>query len=121
VDNYIKKYGFPDAFHGPFSHDISIRSWAEGAISYPQIISHQRRVVRGTGQGYGSSLLDVLARFRYTNSTDPRDNIYALLGLVSDKLGIEIDYSRPVKDVYMDCMKRLIEHNQNLDLLCQAP
>ncbi|RDW56869.1 heterokaryon incompatibility protein [Coleophoma crateriformis] len=121
ADAYVERYGIPDAFHGPFSHDISIRSWASGAIAYPQIMSHQRRVVRDSGQGDGSSLLDVLARFRYTNSTDPRDKIYGLLGLVSEKLAIKIDYSRPIKEVYMDCMKRLIEHSQNLDLLCQTP
>ncbi|RDW56543.1 heterokaryon incompatibility protein [Coleophoma cylindrospora] len=121
ADAYVEQYGIPDAFHGPFSHDISVRSWANGAIAYPQIMSHQRRVVRDSGQGDGSSLLDVLARFRYTDSTDPRDKIYGLLGLVSEKLDIEIDYSRSVNDVYMDCMKRLIEHSQNLDLLCQTP
>ncbi|TKX24571.1 hypothetical protein C1H76_3180 [Elsinoe australis] len=121
ADEYIKKYGVPDAFHGPFSHDFSIRSWAGGKIAQPQIMLHQRKITHGLVEKYKSTLLDVLARFRHTQCTDPRDKIYALLGLVEDDLDIVADYSLELKDIYMDCMKRLMEHDQNLDLLCQAP
>ncbi|EFZ01831.1 heterokaryon incompatibility protein [Metarhizium robertsii] len=121
VDVYIERYGVPDAFHGPFSHDMSIRSWASGAIAYPQIMCHQRRVVRDAVQANEpSSMLDVLSRFRYTDATDPRDKIYALLSLTSNKLDIKVDYSLSTRAIYIDCMKRLMEHDRNLDLLCQS-
>lgn len=65
--------------------------------------------------------MDVLARFRFTDATDARDKIYALLGLASDRLGIDPDYRRSVRDTYIDCSKALMERDGNLDLICQGP
>ncbi|KAG8418323.1 hypothetical protein J3458_005742 [Metarhizium acridum] len=85
---------------------MSIRSWASGAIAYPQIMCHQRRVVRDKAQANEpSSMLDVLSRFRYTDATDPRDKIYALLSLTSNRLGVKADYSLYTKAIYIDCVK----------------
>lgn len=48
-------------------------------------------------------LLDLLATCRSIRSTDPRDNIYALLGLPDDAQDAPSpDYSRPVEQVYFD-------------------
>jgi hypothetical protein len=52
----------------------------------------------GVRKGEGSTLLDVLARFKHTESTDARDKVYALLGLASDTHRVEADYTKSVVD-----------------------
>jgi len=118
---WTKHYGIPDAFHGPYSHEMGFRSFFGMSIVYPFILAHQRRAVRSGDGGYGASLLDVLARFRYAEATDARDMIYGLLGLVTDPLDVRSDYGLSVRETYVDCSRRLIEHHDDLDLLCQGP
>ncbi|KAK4541758.1 hypothetical protein LTR36_007467 [Oleoguttula mirabilis] len=121
TDRYIDRYGVPDAFHGHFSHEMSIRTHFGDSVVYPHILAHQRRAVKGGGNEYGASLLDVLARFRHAGATDARDKVFGLLGLCSDTLGIQSNYSLSIRDVYIDCSVKLIKHHGNLDLLCQGP
>ena len=121
TDRYIRIYGVPDAYHTPMAHGSGIHGHFGKAITYPHILAHQRRTLSGKSQGYGASLMDVLARFRHTHATDDRDKIYGLLGLCSDTLGIEPDYHITAREVYIDCSRRLIERDDNLDLLCQGP
>ncbi|MCJ1360615.1 MAG: hypothetical protein MMC33_010623, partial [Icmadophila ericetorum] len=71
---------------------------------------------------YGSSpetLVDLLRRECVGNGggadqrvSDPRDIVYGLLGIASDraKLDIKPDYSKTVEHVYSDCTRQLIEH-----------
>ncbi|KAF2273331.1 HET-domain-containing protein [Westerdykella ornata] len=40
--------------------------------------------------------------------TDPRDNVYALLGLAADTLGVSPDYSRSLEDVFIDVTEALL-------------
>ena len=137
VDEYIEQFGIPDAFHEAWSHSLNMERFLKMTFAAPQIFAHQRRVVRGQqvkeedddNDGFyrceddvnNRSLLDVLARFRSSNASDPRDKIFALLGLCSETLGLKSDYTLPVKDVYIDCAKRIIDNDKNLDLLCQGP
>ena len=129
TEQYVKRYGVPDAFHGPISHDSSARTMFNYSIAYPQILSHQRRIMQGKlpntdigrNTNWGASAMDVLARFRYTQATDPRDKIYALLGLMSATLDIEVSYTKSVPDVYTDVARKLMTSQKNLDLLCQGP
>jgi hypothetical protein len=58
-----------------------------GGVAKSQVVEHQRDSVQGLHRGYNSDLLDVLSRFRATQSTDPRDKIYGLLGLPMTVLG----------------------------------
>ena len=109
---------YTDAFHSPFSHDMD--TLTSGIFANAQIVKNQRRIFREMQEGGESSLLDVLARFRSTFSTDPRDKIYALLGLVSDSLGIEIDYHKSVKDVFIHVVECIINSSTNLDIICQS-
>lgn len=64
-------------------------------------------------------LLDLLERFRYCEATDPRDKIYALLGLASDVQPdeITIDYTMPVQQLYIDIVKFFLSKHQTLDIL----
>jgi len=47
-------------------------------------------------------LIQVLARFSDHCCFDPRDRIYALLGLVEAEERIPIDYNKPVHEVFLD-------------------
>ncbi|KAK5125466.1 hypothetical protein LTR85_000575 [Meristemomyces frigidus] len=121
TEQYVQRYGIPDAFHAPLAHEMRTLKAFSDSIVYPHILAHQRRAVKGGGRGLGGSLLDVLARFRHAEATDARDKIYGLLGLCSDTIGIQSNYALSLRDVYIDCSVKLIEHSGNLDLLCQGP
>jgi hypothetical protein len=64
-------------------------------------------------------LLDLLESFRYCEATDPRDKIYALMGLAFDVQpgDINIDYTLPVQYVYKDIVKLFLSKHQSLDIL----
>ena len=61
-------------------------------------------------------LLWLLWRFKDRISTDPRDRIYSLLGLCNDAEYIEVDYTKPAKQVYMDWAWAHIYGTGKLDL-----
>ncbi|KAJ4371627.1 hypothetical protein N0V83_004847 [Neocucurbitaria cava] len=64
-----------------------------------------------------SSLLYLLCVFSESKASDPKDKIYGLLGLATDKVRIEPDYNKSVEDVYIETAKRIITSSGNLDLL----
>lgn len=137
AENYIREYGFPDAFHGPFSHGMgSLRDVLTYYLASAQILAHQRRIAAAVMQQQpqqddddnlppppppASSLLDVLARFRHTDATDPRDKVFALLGLTSNPLSITPTYHDSKRQVYTKTAVAIINASGNLDLLCQSP
>jgi hypothetical protein len=45
-------------------------------------------------------------------STDPRDMIYALLGLSTERTIIEVDYGKSKKQVYRSAMKAMLQQNR---------
>ncbi|KAH7059087.1 heterokaryon incompatibility protein [Macrophomina phaseolina] len=139
VDRYIAKHGYPDAFHEPFSHGWTLKNELIYCLAHAQILAHQRRIVAGlqqTQQGpqrdenaapyslsssHHSSLLEILARFRYARSTDPRDMVFALLGLTSNPLSITPTYHASARAVYISTAAAIINAARTLDLLCQPP
>lgn len=78
-------------------------------------------------------LLNLLIHCRHRDSKDPRDKVYALLGLLRDadlsamngihpqKLDIKPDYNLPLIDVYRQVSQELIEKLDNLDVLGVTP
>ncbi|KAI1266412.1 hypothetical protein F5Y18DRAFT_358087 [Xylariaceae sp. FL1019] len=68
-------------------------------------------------------LLELLARFRRRSATDPRDKIYAFLGLVSNftKLGFVMNYRISVEELYRNVAVELILRSQSLALLKFLP
>ena len=106
---------FTDAFHLPFGHGWA--TWQQ-LFDEAQLITNQRDALR---KGEETSLLDVLARFRQAVSTDPRDKIYGLLGLVSNTLGVEADYTKSVQELYIAVTTSLINSSANIDIICQNP
>jgi hypothetical protein len=118
LSNILDHSGIPDRFHGPFSHaspDTDFWSRFAGV----QVIEHQRDSVQ-EHHVINSTLLDVLSRFREKHSTDPRDKIYGLLGLVSDDHGIVPNYHKSVKELYIQIVKAQIREEHNLDMITQS-
>lgn len=69
------------------------------------------------------SLMKLLISFRKCQATDPRDKVYALLGLANDE-GVHemvpIDYAKSVEAVYLDCAKFLVWNGDGMEMLLQA-
>lgn len=54
---------------------------------------------------------------------DPRDKIYAVIGLLSNsdmEAGVVVDYRLSVEEVYTQVACALVEHSRSLDFLCQC-
>lgn len=64
-----------------------------------------------------SSFLEVASRFRHRLATDPRDQVFGLLGLTNDLPKKVIDYGLPVSEVYTNTAFELIAATGNLDVL----
>ncbi|KIH94507.1 het domain containing protein [Sporothrix brasiliensis 5110] len=68
------------------------------------------------------SLINVLARFKWTQATDARDKVYGLLGLVAEAPRLPpVDYKQPVASVYSDAAQAIIETSGTLDVISQNP
>lgn len=67
-------------------------------------------------------ILSVLQRSRNSSSTDPRDKVFAILGLVSShvQIGFPIDYSQTIDEVYTRLATYLIHDKRNLEVLKYA-
>jgi hypothetical protein len=109
-----------DAFHGSFSHTSNLSVQWTLMFGTAKMIANQREVTAKILRGE-DSLLDVLARFKHTQATDPRDKIYGLLGLVKDTIGVEADYTKSTTEAYIGVTVALINASANLDMLCQCP
>lgn len=119
-DRSVEMFGLPDAFHQPFGHGWGLSGFIMVTLTWPMIVCHQRRLEATPAAKEKVRLLDILARFRSTEATDPRDCIYALLGILPDAGNITVDYALPASRVYTDVMIMLIEGCGNLDPLVQS-
>ncbi|KAH9203959.1 heterokaryon incompatibility protein-domain-containing protein [Leptodontidium sp. 2 PMI_412] len=64
-------------------------------------------------------LLELLLSHKSKKSTDPKDKVYALIGVSEsdDAFGI-IDYSHSVREVYTHTARHIITSTQRLDVIC---
>lgn len=72
---------------------------------------------------HGDSLLALLEYFRSTECSEPRDKVYAVLGMAVDLSSPEDiipDYSRSLSDVYTDVVRFSLSHaeQQNMVFKC---
>ncbi|EWG53378.1 hypothetical protein FVEG_11822 [Fusarium verticillioides 7600] len=120
LKNLFKDEPYFDAFHMGRDSSHSPEYYKDfSEVFVPiKLIEDQRRLMT---QGKGSKLMDVLVRFREMESTDPRDKIYGLLGLVTEDHGINADYMASVPELYQQATVSLINLAGNLDILCQNP
>ncbi|KAH8751883.1 heterokaryon incompatibility protein-domain-containing protein [Hyaloscypha finlandica] len=59
---------------------------------------------------------------RLFNCSEPRDRVYALLGLLDAKIRdrVYVDYKKPVEEVYTEFTKLIIESSRSLEVLVDA-
>jgi Heterokaryon incompatibility protein (HET) len=67
-------------------------------------------------RGSKFSFLDYLVMVASRDCTDARDRVFGILG-VCDSEDIEVNYSKPVKDIFRDTTRYLILQDQSLDVL----
>ncbi|KAK1985677.1 heterokaryon incompatibility protein-domain-containing protein [Colletotrichum cereale] len=73
-----------------------------------------------TNYSHLGDLEKILLLTRRLNATDPRDKLYALLGTCKMAPYLAIDYSKPVRDVYVEFTRRYFETTGSLSLLMLA-
>jgi hypothetical protein len=65
-------------------------------------------------------LEDLLTHSRYCKATDLRDKVYAFIGLGDKGYNIVPDYSLSLAEVLVDTTRKIIEHEDSLDILTRA-
>jgi hypothetical protein len=63
------------------------------------------------------NILTVLHNTQEAKCSDPRDRLFAILGVVDDTEDIKIDYSIPVQQVYRNWAEKRIKRTKDLDIL----
>jgi hypothetical protein len=74
----------------------------------------------GWNSGLRQPLRELIRECRYRRATDPRDKIYALLGLMGDSKNnlLQPDYTKPVAEVYAHATQHFIIQSESLDPIC---
>lgn len=70
-----------------------------------------------TGGASSDNLLTILHSTQRLACGDPKDKLFAVLALASDRGEVQVDYSKSVEQVYQDWAVRRVSGVQNLDLL----
>jgi hypothetical protein len=74
----------------------------------------------GDDQSFRRTFQALFKEFRTSNASDPRDKIFGLLGLMPMELNIKPDYSKSMREVYIQATVELIRFSRDLDLLVGA-
>ncbi|MCJ1238061.1 hypothetical protein MMC14_006049 [Varicellaria rhodocarpa] len=94
----------------------------DSSLERLEVLAAFRAGVQADSRKIGGDLYSNVIGTRLFSSTDPRDHIFALLG-VTDRLDdnpIVPDYSSGFEELYCQFVKNAIRHNGNLDILGQA-
>jgi len=115
-----------DAFLKAIDHGAALGFWGFPLLGVPWKSSFamvdDTLALKNT-QGFptpADEMLFFLFRARNREATDPRDKIFALLGLISGDvcaLGIQADYRATAEDIFRHATGRLLENSKNLDAL----
>lgn len=67
-------------------------------------------------------LLEVMRHCRRKLTSKAEDKVFGILGVLSEKVRneIKVDYSIPVKDVYISIFRTIVEKTDSLDILCES-
>jgi hypothetical protein len=92
------------------------------------IFSCNPRLLQAAARGNGQDrqiLIERLDEVHSLQTTEMKDHIYALLGIVSDidRLGIKVDYSKPCAEMFIQIAEGLLVKQVNMQILsrCQMP
>jgi hypothetical protein len=92
-------------------------------VSLSLITSARETIGPGKGIFYGDgpsksyTLAELLRMFRGQQASDPRDKVYAFIGMASDSCGIPIDYKCSKRVVYLRTARMLRLHSGLLSVL----
>ncbi|KAM3424451.1 hypothetical protein BST61_g6455 [Cercospora zeina] len=103
---------------GPKSHrNLVVMSRTRSSIHVGNSMKHMM-----TTPDPDLSLPSLLSTYRGYEATDPRDKVFALLGIASSQEGLVPDYTKSCEAVYQDVAATLLQQSPHLDLLasCQA-
>ncbi|KAF2468420.1 uncharacterized protein BDR25DRAFT_304884 [Lindgomyces ingoldianus] len=73
--------------------------------------------------GFGEeSLLEVMRACRRKLSSDPRDKVFGILGVLPQEIRSEfaVDYTLSVKDVYINVVDYILSTTDSLDIICES-
>jgi hypothetical protein len=100
--------------------DISsdVRSAKPGSTDYQRL--SKTLTVRESWLTYGFSIEELLISRRGSQCKDPRDLVYSLLGVASDKSGIEPDYTKSVQEVFAAFTRYIITTTQSLSIFTEV-
>ncbi|KAH8650126.1 heterokaryon incompatibility protein-domain-containing protein [Xylariales sp. PMI_506] len=96
------------------------------SLSYAQVLVYDgpgSLLDFGSLDGVGDeALLDVMRTSRRKLTSEPRDKIFGVLGVLPEDIRREfpVDYSLSVKDVYTDIVDFLIYTTERLDVICES-
>ncbi|KAK2736972.1 heterokaryon incompatibility protein [Colletotrichum kahawae] len=105
------------------------RSYARASqnhFTYSQILTYQGpgslpdvRAMRHYGE---DSLLEVMRVCRRRFSSDPKDKVFGILGLLTEDVrkDFPVDYSLSVKEIYTNVVDFLISTTGRFDVICEA-
>jgi hypothetical protein len=94
---------------------------------FAQIVEHRgARKLRAARLGSPNRLPDLhslLCTFWAFDATDPRDKVFALIGLSSarDDSRLVIDYSSSVRRTYINVATYILDSSKKLDFICSIP
>lgn len=112
LDAYVGTNGFPA---GKLQECMDDDPFPMNVITQQGMLSHM--TWRNTLKGGNFMFHDCLRYHPLAQSSDPRDKIYALAALATDKLHIKVDYGLSVAKVYTNFARTEIEAYERLDIL----
>jgi hypothetical protein len=77
----------------------------------PDVISRTRAQLRSNPAMEMPRLGITLYRFRDQRATDPRDKVFAFLGIVKKEYDIEADYNLTKRDIYTKITRQLLSES----------
>ena len=113
---------FRAGYAAPVEHEASIitslkmRKLSDEDLQ-PLAGSFRKRYSRGEGRLLQKPLQDMLMDGLTFKCSDPKDHIYALLGICGqhpESPPIRIDYRRSVQELFAEVMRLLLQHTNNL-------
>jgi hypothetical protein len=108
-----------------FRQEVLSQSGSQG-INTLSVVLHKIKLNEvSTKLVPGMPLLELLWKNRWKLASDPKDKVFGLLGLSdlssSTHPGLEIDYNRTMRDVYIGVLQAIVDITQSLTLYVSAP
>ena len=109
-----------DFLVGPYAMSLEEFTSISGSITVPMILRRFKRGSDWYAQYEENDLLANLIEFDLAECSDPRDRIYALLGVSSDGGEFKVDYTLSAKALYLQVATYYIEHGRAATILLRG-